>query len=193
VMRDRQPLPVSNVQAGDEVFAMGMPDADKHEVHAMMVMDVPAAEVAKAKANLGKTYIVGRITAINEAQLTIMRQDKVSQVITLDETTSLHKGGRPAPEAMQAAGLEFGMGGGMMGGARRGGVAASNDATAGSQAGESITLADVKVGDSVVGIGAMKGNSFVPSDLHVMERGMGGGRRGQGGGMNGGGDAAPQQ
>jgi hypothetical protein len=53
VMRDRQPLPVSNVQAGDEVFAMGMPDADKHEVHAMMVMDVPAAEVAKAKANLG--------------------------------------------------------------------------------------------------------------------------------------------
>ena len=134
VRRDNQPGTVATIQAGDEVVAMGMPDADKHEVHAMMLMDVSAAEVAKAKANLGKTYIVGRITAINDTQLTVMRSDRVSQVITLDESTSLHRGGRMNAQAMAAAGLDMGaMGGGMgagEGGGRRGGAnanAAGND------------------------------------------------------------------
>lgn len=175
VRRDGQPGTVSGVQAGDEVMAMGMPDADKHEVHALMLMDVSAAEVAKAKANLGKTYIVGRITAINDTQLTIMRSDRVSQVILLDESTSLHRGGRINAQAMAAAGLDMGMtGGGMgMGGGGRRGNGAGADASA-NDTGEAITLADVKVGDTVAGTGAMKGSSFVPTDLHVMERRIGG-------------------
>lgn len=183
VRRDSQPGTVSGIQAGDEVVAMGMPDADKHEVHAMMLMDVSAVEVAKAKANLGKTYIVGRITAINDTQLTILRSDKVSQVITLDESTSLHRGGRMNAQSLAAAGLDTGMMGGGMGmgpggGGRRGG--ANADAPQ-NEAGEAITLADVKVGDNVAGTGAVKGGSFVPTDLRVMERrvgGVGGGRRG---------------
>jgi hypothetical protein len=196
VRRDGQPGTVGAIQAGDEVMAMGMPDADKHEVHALMLVDVSAAEVAKAKANLGKTYIVGRITAINDTQLTVMRTDRVAQVISLDETTSLHKGGRMSPETMAAAGLNLealgggggtGMGGGQgAGGGRR---AANADAPA-ANPGEAITLADVKVGDSVVGVGSVKGGSFVPTDLRVQERpaGGGGGRRGMGNG-----DAPPPQ
>jgi hypothetical protein len=193
VRLDGQPAAINAVKPGDEAAAVGMPDNDKHEVHAMMVVDVSAATVAKAKANLGKTYITGRITAINETQLTIMRPDRVSQVISLDETTSLHKGGRMDPAAMQAAGMD--MMGGMGGGGRRGGQGA---APAGAETGEAITLADVKVGDSVMGLGGVKGGSFVPTDLRVQQRpagggpGMGGGRRGgQGGGMNGGGGDAP--
>ncbi len=185
VRRDSQPGTIAAIQAGDEVVAMGMPDADKHEVHAMMLMDVSAAEVAKARANMGKTYIVGRITAINDTQLTVMRSDRVSQVITLDESTSLHRGGRMNAQAMAAAGLDMGaMGGGMgadgSGGGRRGGA---NADAAGNDAGEAITLADVKVGDNVAGTGAVKGGSFVPADLRVMERrigGVGGARRGPG-------------
>lgn len=172
VRRDSQPGTVAGIQTGDEVFAMGMPDADKHEVHAMMLMDVSAAEVAKAKANLGKTYIVGRITAINDTQLTILRSDKVSQVIMLDETSSLHRGGRMNAQSLAAAGLDMGMMGGGMGGGRRG--AGANTDAAQNEEGEAITLADVKVGDNVAGTGAMKGNSFVPTDLHVMERRIGG-------------------
>jgi hypothetical protein len=197
---DGQPGAFSAVKPGDEAAAIGMPDADKHEVHAMMVMDVSAAMVAKAKANMGKTYITGRITAINadDAKLTIMRTDKVSQVISLDESTSLHKGGRMDPAAMQAAGLDMGMGamgGGGMGGGRRGGQGGGQGAgapPARDEAGEAITLADVKVGDSVIGLGSVKGSSFVPTDLRVQERpaggGMGGGRRGGQGG-----DAPPPQ
>ncbi len=170
VMRNREPLAVNAIQPGDEVMGMGIPDADKHEVHAMMVMDIPAAEVAKAKANMGKTYIAGRITAIDETKLTIDRTDHVSQVIQLDETTSLHKGGRLDPAAMQAAGLDggmMGMGGGRMGGARRGG---EGNAPAPNTEGEAITLADVKVGDSVIGLGSVKDGIFVPTDLHVQPR-----------------------
>ncbi|MEZ2347947.1 DUF5666 domain-containing protein [Terriglobus sp. RCC_193] len=180
VMRGREPLAVSGIQPGDEVMSMGLPDADKHELHAMMVMDVPAAEVAKAKANLGKTYIVGRITSIDETKLTIMRSDKVSQTIALDETTSLHKGGRMDPAAMQAAGLDGGMmgmgggGGGMGPGNRNDG----GNRSAPNAAGEAITLADVKVGDSVIGLGSVKGGVFVPTDLRVQEPRAGGRRNG---------------
>lgn len=186
VMRGRETLAISGIQPGDEVFGMGMPDADKHELHAMMVMDVPAAEIAKAKANLGKTYITGRITAIDDVKLTILRTDKVSQTIQLDESTSLHKGGRMDPSAMQAAGLDGGMmgmgGGGMgMGGGRRGGNGGNGGGQGPNPEGESITLADVKVGDTVIGLGAVKGGVFVPTDLRVQERRMGPGGRGNGG------------
>lgn len=183
VMRGREPLAISGIQPGDEVVSMGMPDADKHELHAMMVMDVPAAEVAKAKANLGKTYIVGRITAIDETKLTILRTDKVSQTISLDESTSLHKGGRMDPAAMQAAGLNvgmMGMGGGMGPGGRNGGGGNPGNRPAPNAEGEAITLADVKVGDSVIGLGSMKGGVFVPTDLRVQEQRMGGRRNGDG-------------
>ncbi len=196
ILRDRQTLPISGVQAGDEVMAVGVPDADKHEIHAMMIMDVSAAEAAKARANMGKTYIVGRITAIDDTQLVIMRSDHVSQTITLDETTSLHRGGRMDPQAMQAAGLDTLMGGGFgggrggPGGGRRGGNAnEGNTGAPPNEQGEAITLADVKVGDTVVGLGSVKGGSFVPTDLRVQTPPQGG-RRGQGG-MNGG--PPPQQ
>ncbi len=197
VRRDGQQGTISAIQAGDEVMAMGVPDAGKHEVHALMVVDVSAAQVAKAKANLGKTYIAGRITAINETQLTIMRSDKVPQTISLDETTSLHRGGRPNQQALSAAGLDSGAiggaGGGFGGGGGYGGRRGGGNANGGApqnDAGEAITLADVKVGDSVIGTGAVKGGTFVPTDLHVTER-PAGGRRGTGGQGNG--DALPPQ
>jgi hypothetical protein len=57
-----------------------------------------------------------------------------------------------------------------MGGGRRGG-------RAGGSEGESITLMDVKVGDTVAGKGGMKGGFFVPTELGVMTPRAGGGER----------------
>ncbi len=51
---------------------------------------------------------------------------------------------------------------------------------AGSGGGESITLADVKVGDSVVGRGALKNGVFVPTELGVMDAAAMGQRRRRG-------------
>lgn len=170
---DRQTVKVAELKAGDEVMAMGVPDPDKHELHAMMVMGASAAEVAKMKANLGKTYIVGRVTAINDTNVTVMRPDKVSQTMALDESTSLRRGGRMPEGAMM--GMMGGMGGG---GHRRDGGANSTSGTTNANSGggepgpgsegEAITLADVKVGDNVGGAGALKGGVFVPAELHVM-------------------------
>lgn len=112
---DGQPVKAADFKAGAEVMAMGVPDPEKHEIHALMVMGASAAQVAKMKADLGKTYIVGRVTAINETNVTVLRPDKVSQTIALDESTSLRRGGRLPEEAM--------MGGMGRGGRRRGGNA----------------------------------------------------------------------
>lgn len=61
---------------------------------------------------------------------------------------------------------------------------------------DSVTLADIKVGDHVMGRGQLKDGVFVPSVLNVgmpgmgMGMGMGGGRRGRGPGAGPGGDQA---
>ena len=179
---DRQPIKAADVKPGDEVMAMGIVDGDKHEVHAMMLGGISAAEVARLKADMGKTYIVGKVTAINDTRLTVERPDHVAQTITLDETTSLKRGGRLPAELMG------GMFGGGMGGGRRGnrgggegapnrdntGTPPANNETTGGmppgQEGESITLADVKVGDNLAGTGSVKNGAFVPTDLHILVR-----------------------
>ena len=163
LMKDQQPVKVADVKSGDEVMAYGIPDAPAHQLHAMMVMVVDAAVAAKARENLGKTYIVGRITAIDETKLTVQRPDHIAQTITVDETTSFHRGGR-----LNLEGLGFvpGIGGG--GGGGRG--ARNSNGPRGDENGESITLADIKVGDQVAGTGAMKGGSFVPAELRVIVR-----------------------
>ena len=70
------------------------------------------------------------------------------------------------------------------------GSGASNGAPAsGSPGGESITFADVKVGDSVVGRGALKNGTFVPTELGVMDAAMVQQRRRRA--MEGGGAAGP--
>jgi hypothetical protein len=65
------------------------------------------------------------------------------------------------------AALASGAGVGEVGSGASNGTAAS-----GSSSGESITFADVKVGDSVAGRGALKNGTFVPTELGVMDAAM---------------------
>jgi hypothetical protein len=145
---------IADLKVGDGVMAAGILDAPNKTLHAAFVFATDAAQVKAMKENLGKTYIVGRVTAIDmdNAKMTVERPDHVAQTIGFDETTSFRKGGR---------------GGGRMGGG--GGADAPGAALA--EGGESITLADIKVGESVRGTGSVKGGTFVPTDLVVMERG----------------------
>jgi hypothetical protein len=157
VMKDRQPLKVAEIKAGDGIGAMGVMDAPTKTVHAVFVAIVDAEQVKKAREDLGKTYITGRVTAIDmdEARVTVKRPDGVSQVIQADEGTSFKRGGRRAQTAANGA-----------------------PAAGAGTGGESITLADVKVGDMVGGRGAMKGGMFVPAELRVMDASaLGQGRR----------------
>lgn len=168
---DRQPTKVADLKAGDEVMAMGVPDPAKHELHALAILGASAAQVAKLKADLGKTYIVGKITAVNETKVTVLRPDKVTQIIELDDTTSLHRGGRlPAEYAAMGTGGGYGGGGGRRGEGRRA-EGTPNETSGGNPAtgneGEAITLADVKLGDNLAATGSLKNGTFIPTDMHV--------------------------
>ena len=166
VMKDRQPIKLSDIHPGDGVGAMGVIDAPTKTVHAAALFVVDAAQIKKEREDLGKTYIAGKVAAIDDVNLTIERPDGVSQKIMVDESTSFRKGGR------RMRGSEgFGMGEG--GGQGQGAPAQAADPA------ESITLADVKVGDRVMGRGALKGGVFVPTELLVMDPSAMGRRRSQ--------------
>jgi len=172
----RQPVKVTEIKAGDGVGAMGVMDAPTKTVHALMVAVIDAEDVKKAREGMGKVFITGKVTAIDEVKLTILRTDGVTQVIEVDEGTSFKKGGRGMAAMLNGGAM------GMVtaGGGRPGGDAAGGGARAGGGAGssgESITRSDVKVGDTVAGQGAVKNGVFVPTELGVMDAAAAGQRR----------------
>ena len=173
IMKAGQPIKLSDVKPGDEVTARGTVDATKKTVQAMMLTDVDAAVLAKAMENLGKTYIIGRITAIDadNLKLTVMRSDKVSQTIALDDGTSFQRGTRGVEADVVAAGALGGGGmGGMMGGGRgMGGGRQGGGAQPALPPPENITLADIKVGDSVMATGTLKNGTFTVLKMGVSE------------------------
>lgn len=149
LMKDRQPVKATDIKVGDGVGAMGELDAPKKTLHALFVAVVDAEQVKKMREGLGKVYITGKVTAIDEVKLTVMRPDHVSQTIEVDETTSFRKGGR------------------------RRGDAGSPEAPGASDiaSSEIVTLADVKVGDMIAGQGSVKHGVFVPTKLTILPPG----------------------
>lgn len=158
IMRGRgNAVKLADLKVGDGVVAIGNLDGPSGTMHAAMVFATDAKDLKALKENLGKTYIAGKVTAINpdNATMTIERPDHVVQTIGLDESTSFRKvrggggaGGNP-DTAMRSPGA-----GGMP--------------EAGGGAGESITLGDIQVGDRVRGTGALKSGVFVPARLIVL-------------------------
>ena len=157
VTKDRQPVKLADIKVGDGVGAMGVLDAATKTVHAVFVGVLDAEQVKKAREEMGKIYIAGKVTAIDmdALKITVMRPDGVSQVIGVDEGTSFKRGGRTMAAVVNGSPAEGG--------------AAMERGAGNEPGGESITLADVKVGDSVAGRGAVKNGLFVPTELGVMD------------------------
>ena len=155
--RDRQPAKLADIKVGDGVGAMGVLDAATKTVHAVFVGAVDAEQMKKAREGMGKVYITGKVTAIDmdALKITVMRSDGVSQVIGVDEGTSFRRGGRTMAAIANGTAAEGGAVGGRSAGNETGG--------------ESITFADVKVGDAIAGRGALKNGLFVPTELGVID------------------------
>jgi hypothetical protein len=172
VMKGRgNTVKITDLKPGDGVMAAGNLDAPNKTLHAAIVFAQDAAQIKAMRENLGKTYIVGKVTAVDldNAKMTVERPDHVTQTIGFDETTSFRKGGRG------------GMGRTGAGGATGSGATGSGAVgSAPAEGGESITLADVKVGDTVRGAGSVKNGTFVPTQLVVGTPGQGGHRRADG-------------
>ncbi len=191
VRKGRDLVKFSEVRGGDGIGAVGEIDAPNKTVHALYLFLVDAEQLKKAREAMGKTYIAGKVTAMDDVKLTVLRVDNVSQTITVDEDTSFKRGGRGMTSMMGGGGLGPGFGQGT-GGGRQGGPPAPGGGPAG---GESITLADIKVGDSVAGQGALKNGMFVPKELYVGDPERGGRRRAglAGPGTQGAASGVPQQ
>jgi Domain of unknown function (DUF5666) len=127
LVKDRQPIEAGDVHVGDMLMAGGLVDAKAKTVGAVVVVDIDAAEVRNARAAFGKTWVMGKVTAIHELKITIERAgDKQAQIVAVDENTSFRK--------------------------RR----------------EDVTLADVKVGDTISAQGAVHGDTFLAATLRIM-------------------------
>ncbi len=177
LMKDRGPVKIDDLHPGDGVMAVGNLDASAKTLHAAMLFAEDAAQVKAMRDNLGKTYITGRVTAVDldNAKLTVQRADNVAQTIGFDETSSfkraVRRGGRDGGDVSGAEGAgtpgassggpgigsSAGFGGGPISMSAGGGIDRAFDN------GESITLADIKVGDFIVGTGSVKGGVFVPT------------------------------
>jgi hypothetical protein len=171
VMRGRgNPAKLADLKVSDGLMAMGNMDAPNKTIHAAMLMAMDADQIKRMEdaqkqqiANLGKTLIAGRVTAIDmdNVTMTVERADGVSQTIGFDENTSFRRG------RMTTTGNGVGFAAGNGSGAGAG----ANDKAA--PTGESITLADIKVGDRVAGPGEVKSSRFVARELTVMTPGNG--------------------
>src|SRR5580698_7885558 len=163
VMRGRgNPAKLADLKVGDGLMAMGNMDAPNKTIHAAMLISMDADQIKRMEdaqkqqiANLGKTAIAGRVTAIDmdNVTMTLERPDGVSQTIGFDENTSFRRG----RAATMGNGTGFAAGNGS-------GANAGTNASA-APVGESITLADIKVGDRVAGPGDVKSGRFVAKEL----------------------------
>jgi hypothetical protein len=98
--KGREDAKLSDLKVGDRIFVRG---EQKDGVwQAEVVAERPEGGMGQGgmgmgrrggnfRENLGKTIIMGQITAVNGTQLTIQRPDGVSQNITVDENTSFRK------------------------------------------------------------------------------------------------------
>ncbi|MGB6192514.1 MAG: DUF5666 domain-containing protein [Terracidiphilus sp.] len=125
-----QAIKASDIKTGDVIAAGGEVDANAKSVGAVFIMLVDperAKQMRAMEANFGKTWLAGRVTAIDEVKVTLEwgPEKKVSTFVA-DENTTFRKRRDP------------------------------------------ITLADIQVGDMVRVDGAVKGGTFVATNVALM-------------------------
>ncbi|MGB9432143.1 MAG: DUF5666 domain-containing protein [Candidatus Acidiferrum sp.] len=136
--KDREPAKATDFKVGDMVMVRGDENPD-HTVTAKMIGartggpgGGPGGSGGRPgggmmmTGTLGKDYVAGEVKAIDAPKLTVLRTDNVTQVLELNEDTSLRRGR------------------------------------------DSITMADIKVGDHVMARGAVQNDVFVPKGVMVM-------------------------
>jgi len=135
ITHDREPASIKEIKPGVGVLAVGQADASAaNTLHAVFASYQTADEVKTRFASFGKTWVAGKVTAIDGTKITITVQqpgESASRNLTfvVDETTDFKKGRDEA------------------------------------------TLADLKAGDYVMGKGAVKAGTFVPTELAIRRPG----------------------
>jgi hypothetical protein len=90
-----QEIKSSDIKVGDMIRAMGDVDATAKTIAARAVMQLDPATVAQMhqmEANFGKTWLAGKVTAIDGAKITLTgTMDNASHTVLADENTTFRK------------------------------------------------------------------------------------------------------
>jgi hypothetical protein len=94
-----QMLKPTDIKVGDAIAAMGEIDAAAKSVGATVVVQMDperAKEMREMQANYGKTWLIGKVTAIDGVKVTIMGTiDDAAHVFVADENTAFRKRREP--------------------------------------------------------------------------------------------------
>jgi hypothetical protein len=94
-----QTLKPSDIKVGDAVVVMGEVDAAAKSVGAMMVMQLDperAKQMREMQANYGKTWLMGKVTAIDGVKVTLLGTvDNAARVFVADENTDFRERREP--------------------------------------------------------------------------------------------------
>lgn len=109
--KDREEGRLSDVKVGDTIMAGGNLDDQAKTIGAVFIAILSpeqAARMRQMRADFGKTWTIGKVTAVNDLTLTIERPDKASQNVTVDENTAFRKGGRGNAEDITFPDIKIG-------------------------------------------------------------------------------------
>ena len=94
-----QTLKSTDIKVGDAVAALGEVDAAVKSVGAVVVLQLDperAKQIREMEANFGKTWLMGKVTAINETKVSIFATvDNAAHVFVADENTIFRKRREP--------------------------------------------------------------------------------------------------
>jgi len=93
------PIKATDIKVGDAIASGGEVDDKARSVGAVFIMLLDperAKEMREWQANFGKTWLMGRVTAINEATVTLHSNvDNADHTFVADENTTFRKRGEP--------------------------------------------------------------------------------------------------
>ncbi|MGA2217217.1 MAG: DUF5666 domain-containing protein [Terracidiphilus sp.] len=90
-----QPIKPTDIKVGDAITAMGEVDANAKSVGAVAIVQLDperAKQMREMQANYGKTWIMGKVTAIDGVKVTLMGAlDEKAHSFVADENTTFRK------------------------------------------------------------------------------------------------------
>ena len=90
-----QPIKPADIKVGDAIAAMGEIDAAAKSVGATMILQIDperAKQMREMQANYGKTWLMGKVTAIDGVKVTLTGGvDNASHAFVADENTTFRK------------------------------------------------------------------------------------------------------
>jgi hypothetical protein len=94
-----QPIKPTDIKVGDAIAAMGEIDAAAKSVGATAILQIDperAKQMREMQANYGKTWLMGKVTAIDGVKVTLMGgMDKAAHTFVADENTTFRKRREP--------------------------------------------------------------------------------------------------